>query len=72
MIQTQLPNKEQWGEHLQLIIKGANIRKADIKEAMGVTYTTLQMILEGRKTYDQLKEAEDVINRILENQKEGK
>jgi len=61
MQETHLPNKSEWAEKIEVQRRIKNIAKYKLASLAGVSSPTLEKILAGDGTYEQLKAVEDAL-----------
>jgi len=61
MQETTLPEKKEWADPLEIQIRDKKIARYKLAIEVGVSSPTLEKILAGNGTYEQLKAVEDAL-----------
>lgn len=65
MLKTELPNKQEWAEQIDLIRKGAQIDRKELARHSDVSDPTLRKVLNGEGSYEQLQQIESALKDML-------
>ena len=72
MIITQLPDKKDWAEQIDMLRRVNRITVKKLAVHMGISHPTIAKILKGNNTYEMLSSAEKALKELVDKKRREK